>query len=124
MIFAAVILLAFAMPASAELVEFKPAANWVSAPDDGSGGPFYLMWVRPRGLGQTGTQFFTPVEVSTSVFSVTQQDLPLLQTATIPEPSSVAWIFVGLALCATVALRRKVDVASKSDIGRSAAGRR
>ncbi|MEO8629433.1 MAG: hypothetical protein ABI612_15230, partial [Betaproteobacteria bacterium] len=78
-IFAA-ILLAFAMPATAELVQFKSAENWESAPDDGSGGPFYLMWVRPRGLGQTGTQFFTPVEVSTTVFSVSQPDLPFVQT--------------------------------------------
>jgi hypothetical protein len=99
--------MAFAVPTFAEIIEFKPADNWVSVPDDGSGGPLVLIWAQPRGLGQSGTQFFTPVEVSTSVFSVTPQELPDLQVATIPEPSSVAWIGVGIAICGFVGLQRR-----------------
>ncbi len=106
-LFAAVVWLVYATPTLAEVVEFKPAANWVSIPDDGSGGPFVLLWAQPKGLGQTGTQFFTPVEVSNSVFSVARQDLPALQTVTIPEPEILACIFMGLALCGAVELHRK-----------------
>jgi len=104
---AAVILLALSMSALAEVVEFKPAANWESVPDGGSGGPFVLLWAQPRGLGQSGTQFFSPVEVSTSFFSVARQDLPDIQLVVVPEHNSFAWIFVGLAACAVVGLRRK-----------------
>jgi hypothetical protein len=106
-LFAAMILLAFAVPTVAEIVEFKPAENWESVPDDGSGGPLVLLWAQPRGLGQSGTQFFTPVEVSTSVFSVIPQDLPDVQLVTVPEHNSFAWIFVGLAICGVVRLWRK-----------------
>jgi hypothetical protein len=104
-LFAAVVLLAFAMPTLAEVVEFKPAENWESVPNDGSGGPLVLLWAHPRGLGQSGTQFFTPVEVSTSVFSVT--DIPDIQVVVIPEHNSFAWIFVGLAAGGVFGLRRR-----------------
>lgn len=104
--FAAVILLAFAIPAVAEVVEFKSAENWVSAPDDGSGGPFVLLWARPRGLTQSGDQLFTPVEVSTSPFSVTQQGLPPIHVVTVPEHDSFVWILVGLAIWASVKVPR------------------
>jgi hypothetical protein len=103
---AAVILLAFAMPTIAEIVEFKPADNWESVPGDGSGGPLVLLWAHPRGLGQSGTQFFTPIEVSTSVFSVTPQDLPDIQLVVVPEHNSFAWVFVGLAICGIAGLRK------------------
>ena len=103
---AAVILLAFAIPAVAEVVEFKSAENWVSAPDDGSGGPFVLLWARPRGLTQSGDQLFTPVEVSTSLFSVSQQGLPPIHVVTVPEHDSFVWILVGLAIWAVMTLPR------------------
>jgi hypothetical protein len=111
-LFAAVILLAFAMPTVAEVVEFKPAENWESVPNDGSGGPLVLLWAHPRGLGQSGTQFFTPVEVSTSVFSVT--DIPDIQVVVIPEHNSFAWIFVGLAIGGVLGLRRRLAMVLNS----------
>ena len=86
-------------------VRFKPTENWVSVPDDGSGGPLVLLWAHPRGLGQSGVHFFSPVEVSTSLFSVTPQELPAIDLA-IPEPKSVAWILAGLAICGVVGLRK------------------
>ena len=103
---AAVILLAFAIPPVAEVVEFKSAENWVSAPDDGSGGPFVLLWARPRGLTQSGDQLFTPVEVSTSPFSATQEGLPPIHVVTVPEHDSFVWILVGLAIWAVMTLPR------------------
>ncbi len=102
-------LLAWTVPALAEVVDFKPADNWVSAPDDGSGGPLVLIWAHPRGLGQSGTQFFSPVEVSTSVFSVIPDELPSLQVTAIPEPSAFAWIFSALAIYGIAGLRKKAS---------------
>jgi hypothetical protein len=87
------------------VVRFKPAENWVSVPDDGSGGPLVLLWAHPRGLGQSGVHFFSPVEVSTSLFSVTPRELPAIDLA-IPEPKSAAWILAGLAICGVLGLRK------------------
>jgi hypothetical protein len=103
-LFAAVFLLALAVPTSAEVIEFRSAKNWVSVPDDGSGGPFVLIWAHPRGLGEAGTQFFTPVEVSASTFSVSRTNLPDIQV--IPESELVAWILPGLVLVALAGMRR------------------
>ena len=103
-LFAAMCLLSLAVPTSAEVIEFKSAKNWVSVPDDGSGGPFVLIWAHPRGLGEAGTQFFTPVEVSESTFSVSRANLPDIQV--IPESDLVAWILPGLVLVALAGMRR------------------
>ena len=103
-LFAAMCLLSLAVPTSAEVIEFKSAKNWVSVPDDGSGGPFVLIWAHPRGLGEAGTQFFTPVEVSESTFSVSRANLPDIQV--IPESDLVAWVLTGLVLVALAGMRR------------------
>ena len=102
-VFAAVIFLILAMPSFAEIIEFKPADNWVSKPNDGSGGPLVLMWAQPKGLSQSGTQFFSPVQVSTSVFPVPISDIPDIQVVpehVVPEPELPTWIFLGMAVLA------------------------
>ena len=82
------------------------SCQYYPAPDDGSGGSFVLLWARPRGLTQSGDQLFTPVEVSTSPFSVTQQGLPPIHVVTVPEHDSFVWILVGLAIWASVKVPR------------------